>query len=77
MGRTIIPATGRVQLSDIRTMDNEMYVHALNVTMMSVLIGSDHATAATYDKRLPRRALAFVHLKTICYDVQWITSEKG
>jgi HD-GYP domain-containing protein (c-di-GMP phosphodiesterase class II) len=28
-----------VQLSDIRTKDNEMYVHALNVSMMSVLIG--------------------------------------
>ncbi|MCU6796149.1 HD domain-containing protein [Paenibacillus sp. WQ 127069] len=28
-----------VQLSDIRTKDNEMYVHALNVSMMSALIG--------------------------------------
>jgi HD-GYP domain-containing protein (c-di-GMP phosphodiesterase class II) len=28
-----------VQLSDIRTKDNEMYVHATNVCMMSVLIG--------------------------------------
>lgn len=28
-----------VQLSDIRTKDNEMYVHALNVSMMSVMIG--------------------------------------
>ncbi|MDF2960416.1 MAG: metal dependent phosphohydrolase [Paenibacillus sp.] len=28
-----------VQLSDIRTKDNEMYVHAINVSMMSVLIG--------------------------------------
>jgi HD-GYP domain-containing protein (c-di-GMP phosphodiesterase class II) len=28
-----------VQLSDIRTKDNEMYVHATNVCMMSVLVG--------------------------------------
>ncbi|MFH5187166.1 HD-GYP domain-containing protein [Paenibacillus sp. TAB 01] len=28
-----------VQLSDIRTQDNAMYVHALNVCMMSVMIG--------------------------------------
>jgi HD-GYP domain-containing protein (c-di-GMP phosphodiesterase class II) len=28
-----------IQLSDIRTKDNEMYVHALNVSMMSALIG--------------------------------------
>jgi HD-GYP domain-containing protein (c-di-GMP phosphodiesterase class II) len=28
-----------VQLSDIRTKDNEMYVHATNVCMMSVIIG--------------------------------------
>ncbi|MFD2615109.1 HD-GYP domain-containing protein [Paenibacillus gansuensis] len=28
-----------VHLSDIRTQDNEMYVHALNVCMMSVLMG--------------------------------------
>jgi len=28
-----------VQLSDIRTKDNEMYVHSLNVSMMAVLIG--------------------------------------
>ncbi|SEC51451.1 HD domain-containing phosphohydrolase [Paenibacillus sp. GP183] len=28
-----------VQLSDIRTKDNEMYVHATNVCMMSVMIG--------------------------------------
>jgi HD-GYP domain-containing protein (c-di-GMP phosphodiesterase class II) len=28
-----------VQLSDIRTKDNELYIHALNVSMMSVLIG--------------------------------------
>jgi len=28
-----------LQLSDIRTKDNELYVHALNVCMMSVLIG--------------------------------------
>ncbi|ALS24221.1 MULTISPECIES: HD-GYP domain-containing protein [Paenibacillus] len=28
-----------VQLSDIRTEDNEMYVHAINVCMMSTLIG--------------------------------------
>jgi len=28
-----------VQLSDIRTTDNESYVHAMNVCMMSVLIG--------------------------------------
>lgn len=28
-----------VQLSDVRTQDNAMYVHALNVCMMSVLIG--------------------------------------
>ena len=27
------------QLTDIRTADNEMYVHALNVCMMSVLVG--------------------------------------
>jgi len=27
------------QLTDIRTADNEMYIHALNVCMMSVLIG--------------------------------------
>ncbi|RKN71268.1 HD-GYP domain-containing protein [Paenibacillus ginsengarvi] len=28
-----------IQLSDIRTKDNEMYVHALNVCMMSTMIG--------------------------------------
>ncbi|MED4602167.1 HD domain-containing protein [Paenibacillus validus] len=28
-----------VQLSDIRTKDNDMYIHAVNVCMMSVLIG--------------------------------------
>jgi HD-GYP domain-containing protein (c-di-GMP phosphodiesterase class II) len=28
-----------LQLSDIRTKDNEMYVHALNVSMMAALIG--------------------------------------
>ncbi|WP_028552382.1 HD-GYP domain-containing protein [Paenibacillus sp. UNC451MF] len=28
-----------IQLSDIRTKDNELYVHALNICMMSVLIG--------------------------------------
>jgi HD-GYP domain-containing protein (c-di-GMP phosphodiesterase class II) len=28
-----------IQLSDIRTKDNELYVHALNVSMMSALIG--------------------------------------
>lgn len=28
-----------IQLSDIRTKDNELYVHALNVCMMSVMIG--------------------------------------
>ncbi|MCS7464654.1 HD domain-containing protein [Paenibacillus doosanensis] len=28
-----------VQLSDIRTEDNEMYVHAMNVCMMSVMVG--------------------------------------
>jgi HD-GYP domain-containing protein (c-di-GMP phosphodiesterase class II) len=30
-----------VQLADIRTKDNEMYVHATNVCMMSVLVGID------------------------------------
>jgi HD-GYP domain-containing protein (c-di-GMP phosphodiesterase class II) len=28
-----------IQLTDIRTQDNEMYVHALNVCMMSVILG--------------------------------------
>lgn len=28
-----------IQLTDIRTQDNEMYVHAMNVCMMSMLIG--------------------------------------
>ena len=28
-----------VQLTDIRTQDNQMYIHATNVCMMAVLIG--------------------------------------
>ncbi|MCR8636351.1 HD-GYP domain-containing protein [Paenibacillus radicis (ex Xue et al. 2023)] len=41
-----------VQLSDIRTKDNEMYVHALNVSMMSVMIGIQMELPATQLREL-------------------------
>jgi HD-GYP domain-containing protein (c-di-GMP phosphodiesterase class II) len=41
-----------VQLSDIRTKDNEMYVHALNVSMMAVLIGIQMDLPATQLREL-------------------------
>ncbi|TDF97247.1 HD-GYP domain-containing protein [Paenibacillus piri] len=41
-----------VQLSDIRTKDNEMYVHALNVSMMAVMIGIQLDLPATQLREL-------------------------
>ncbi len=46
-----------VQLSDIRTKDNEMYVHATNVCMMSVLIGIHMGLTPTQLKELAIGAL--------------------
>lgn len=46
-----------VQLTDIRTKDNEMYVHATNVCMMSVLIGINMGMSATQLKELAIGAL--------------------
>ncbi|SDE63479.1 HD-GYP domain, c-di-GMP phosphodiesterase class II (or its inactivated variant) [Paenibacillus sp. UNCCL117] len=46
-----------VQLSDIRTEDNEMYVHALNVCTMSTLIGINMGLASQQLKELAIGAL--------------------
>ncbi|WP_248929745.1 HD-GYP domain-containing protein [Paenibacillus hamazuiensis] len=46
-----------VQLSDIRTQDNESYVHALNVCMMSTLIGVNLGLSVTQLKELAIGAL--------------------
>ncbi|MFD0696854.1 HD-GYP domain-containing protein [Paenibacillus sp. GCM10027628] len=46
-----------VQLSDIRTQDNEKYVHATNVCMMSVLVGINMGMNATQLKELAIGAL--------------------
>lgn len=46
-----------VQLTDIRTKDNEMYVHATNVCMMAVLIGINMGFNATQLKELAVGAL--------------------
>ncbi|XOK60497.1 HD-GYP domain-containing protein [Paenibacillus elgii] len=46
-----------VQLSDIRTHDNEMYVHAINVCMMSTLIGINMGLSTTQLKELAIGAL--------------------
>ncbi|WNR45014.1 HD-GYP domain-containing protein [Paenibacillus roseipurpureus] len=46
-----------VQLNDIRTQDNQMYVHAMNVCMMSVLIGMNMGMNATQLKELAMGAL--------------------
>ncbi|OAS17454.1 HD-GYP domain-containing protein [Paenibacillus oryzisoli] len=46
-----------VQLSDIRTQDNQMYIHAMNVCMMSVLIGMNMGMNATQLKDLAMGAL--------------------
>ncbi len=46
-----------LQLSDIRTKDNEMYVHSLNVCMMSVLIGINMGLSPSQLKELAIGAL--------------------
>ncbi|SDO67355.1 HD-GYP domain, c-di-GMP phosphodiesterase class II (or its inactivated variant) [Paenibacillus sp. yr247] len=46
-----------VQLTDIRTKDNEMYVHSTNVCMMAVLIGINMGLNATQLKELAVGAL--------------------
>ncbi|AFH59599.1 HD-GYP domain-containing protein [Paenibacillus caseinilyticus] len=46
-----------VQLTDIRTEDNAMYVHALNVCMMSVLIGINLGLPASQLRELAIGAL--------------------
>lgn len=46
-----------VQLSDIRTQDNSQYVHALNVCMMSVLIGINMGLTQVQLKELATGAL--------------------
>ncbi|MCZ8523864.1 MULTISPECIES: HD-GYP domain-containing protein [Paenibacillus] len=46
-----------VQLTDIRTEDNAMYVHALNVCMMSVLIGIQMGLSAAQLRELAIGAL--------------------
>jgi HD-GYP domain-containing protein (c-di-GMP phosphodiesterase class II) len=46
-----------VQLTDIRTKDNEMYVHSTNVCMMAVLIGINMGFNATQLKELAVGAL--------------------
>jgi putative nucleotidyltransferase with HDIG domain len=46
-----------VQLSDIRSKDNEMYVHAVNVAMMSALIGINLGLTQTQLKELTIGAL--------------------
>jgi HD-GYP domain-containing protein (c-di-GMP phosphodiesterase class II) len=46
-----------VQLSDIRTQDNEMYVHATNVCMMAVLIGINMGLNSSQLKELAIGAL--------------------
>ena len=46
-----------VQLNDIRTQDNQMYIHAMNVCMMSVLIGMNMGMNATQLKDLAMGAL--------------------
>ncbi|MNI21192.1 Cyclic di-GMP phosphodiesterase response regulator RpfG [compost metagenome] len=46
-----------VQLSDIRTKDNEMYVHATNVCMMAVLVGINMGLSHAQLKELAIGAL--------------------
>ncbi|WP_019537049.1 HD-GYP domain-containing protein [Paenibacillus ginsengihumi] len=46
-----------LQLSDIRTHDNAMYVHAMNVCMMSVLIGINMGLSTTQLRELAIGAL--------------------
>lgn len=46
-----------IQLSDIRTEDNRMYVHALNVCIMSVMIGIKMALSLSQLKELAIGAL--------------------
>jgi putative nucleotidyltransferase with HDIG domain len=46
-----------VQLTDIRTKDNDMYVHALNVCMMSVIMGLNLGLNQTQLKELAIGAL--------------------
>jgi HD-GYP domain-containing protein (c-di-GMP phosphodiesterase class II) len=46
-----------IQLTDIRTKDNEMYVHAVNVCMMSVMIGLNLGLTQTQLKELAIGAL--------------------
>ncbi|NQX62474.1 HD-GYP domain-containing protein [Paenibacillus qinlingensis] len=46
-----------VQLNDIRTQDNQMYIHAMNVCMMAVLIGMNMGMNATQLKDLAMGAL--------------------
>lgn len=46
-----------VQLNDIRSQDNQMYIHAMNVCMMSVLIGMNMEMNATQLKDLAMGAL--------------------
>lgn len=46
-----------VQLNDIRTQDNQMYIHAMNVCMMAVLIGMNMGMNASQLKDLAMGAL--------------------
>lgn len=46
-----------VQLSDIRTKDNDMYIHAINVCMMSVLIGINMGLSTSQLRELAVGAL--------------------
>ncbi|OCT16041.1 metal-dependent phosphohydrolase [Paenibacillus pectinilyticus] len=46
-----------IQLNDIRTQDNQMYIHAMNVCMMAVLIGMNMGMNATQLKDLAMGAL--------------------
>lgn len=46
-----------VQLNDIRTQDNQMYIHAMNVCMMAVLIGMNMGMNPTQLKELAIGAL--------------------
>jgi HD-GYP domain-containing protein (c-di-GMP phosphodiesterase class II) len=46
-----------VQLNDIRTQDNQMYIHAMNVCMMAVLIGMNMGMNPTQLKDLAMGAL--------------------
>ncbi|MCD1258738.1 HD domain-containing protein [Paenibacillus athensensis] len=59
-----------VQLSDIRTKDNEMYVHATNVCMMSALIGINMGLTPVQLKELAIGALLhdIGKIENICDD---------